>query len=195
MRQPFPPTSKRNPRLLLTPELALRSAKAAGLIARGDTVSGAIFDRSGKFRYALWRVWEKTQPHICFVLLNPSTADHRRNDPTITRCLKFARRFQFGAVNIVNLFALRSTDSSRLYKVRDPIGSHNDRFIELALNASDVIVFAWGNHGLLADRHSSVRASLGEKRTSYCFGLTKQGQPRHPLYLRADADLMPFLPE
>ncbi len=163
-----------------------------GLLLKGDIESGALFDRSGKFRYLLWRVWDEGLPSICFLLLNPSTADHERLDPTITRCFNMAKRWRFGAINIVNLFALRATNSAKLYSARDPIGPHNDRFIELAINASDALVLGWGNHGTLGDRHEEVLAFLDSEREIFCWGLTKLGQPRHPLYLRSDAPLIPF---
>lgn len=125
-------------------------------------------------------------------MLNPSTADEIDNDPTIARCVSFARRWGFGALEAVNVFAYRATDSSRLARSRDPVGPLNDEYILRSVNSSQQIVLAWGNHALLQDRHSQVLDLLPDEQQLYCFGTTKFGQPRHPLYVRNEAPLQPF---
>ena len=168
------------------------SQKTSDVLAqRGDTTSGAIFDSTGKFRYLLWRRWDETLPSLCFIMLNPSTADDIANDPTIARCVGFARRWQFGSVTVANAFAYRATDSARLYRVRDPVGPLNDEHILTAAGKSDKIVVAWGNHALLRERHLRMFSLLKDHAPVWCFGQTKFGQPRHPLYVRNDAELVP----
>lgn len=159
----------------------------------GDGNSGAVFDRRRQFRYHLWRVWDKRRPRVCFLMLNPSAADESRNDPTIARCVSFARSWNFGALHVVNAFAYRTHDSSLLSKVRDPVGPANDRFIYDVVQQTDMLVLAWGNHGAICDRDAEVITMLPEWVTLYCLGMTKQGQPRHPLYVPGDAKPVRFI--
>src|SRR5690242_15488046 len=84
---------------------------------------GAIFDSSGRYRYSLWRAWSPYHARIVFILLNPSTADEHKHDPTIRRCISFARTWNFGTIEVVNLFAYRATDYRELFKANEPIGA------------------------------------------------------------------------
>lgn len=143
---------------------------------------GAVFDPSRRYRYRLWRRWADGGEVVAFVMLNPSTADARRDDPTIRRCGGFARAWGFAAMTVVNLFALRATDPARLRRARDPVGRDNDRHILAAAGGCDALVLAWGNAGALGGRDRAVLALLAGVRTD-CLGLTGAGQPRHPLYL------------
>lgn len=144
----------------------------------------------GHYRYRLWRRWEEG-PEVVFVLLNPSTADGAVDDPTLRRCIGFARRWGMGGLQVVNLFALRATDPRALREAGDPVGPLNDQVLhEVAGNAARV-VYGWGNHGVLFGRGEAVWRSLG---SGQCFGLTAVGQPRHPLYVRGDASLVPATP-
>src|SRR5437667_3282192 len=90
---------------------------------------GAIFDVNGLYRYSLWRAWSVYHPRIAFILLNPSTADEQKNDPTIRRCMGFARAWNFGSMEVVNLFAYMATDYRELFQVSDPVGAENNRFL------------------------------------------------------------------
>ena len=83
---------------------------------------GAIFDVNGRYRYSLWRAWSPYHPRIAFVLLNPSTANEQRNDPTIRRCMGFARAWNFGSMEVVNLFAIMATDYRDHIQSDEPIG-------------------------------------------------------------------------
>ena len=123
-------------------------------------------------------------------MLNPSTADERRDDPTIRRCVGFARRWGFGGVEIVNLFALRASDPRVLRRAGDPVGAANDRHIARAAARATLVVLAWGACGRLRGRSAEIRARLS-RPAPRCLGLTRSGEPRHPLYLRADARLVP----
>lgn len=126
-------------------------------------------------------------------MLNPSKADEERDDPTIRRCVGFARSWSFGILEVVNLFALMSTDPVALLKAKDPIGPDNDAAIRAALEAADTVVLAWGNHALdHEERAATVTTMAREAARPYCLGLTKRGVPRHPLRLARTTTLRPF---
>jgi hypothetical protein len=152
--------------------------------------SGASFD--GPYRYLLWRRWAEAAS-VLFIMLNPSTADAQRDDPTIRRCLGFARAWGFGAVEVVNLFAWRATDPRELRRAADPIGPANDRAIAEAAARNHAIVAAWGVHGVLLERDRQVAALLAGSRVR-CLAHTGTGAPRHPLYVRASARAVAFAP-
>ena len=153
---------------------------------------GAVFDASGRYRYSLWRAWSAYHPRIVFVLLNPSTADEHRNDPTIRRCIGFARAWKFGSVEVVNLFAYRATDARELFKIDDPVGVENDLFLKQAVERCSTVVVGWGSRGTLLGRDRKVLSLLANKKDVLCLGITKDGQPRHPLYVKGDTVLVPF---
>jgi hypothetical protein len=122
-------------------------------------------------------------------MLNPSTADAMVDDPTVRRCMGFARRWGFSTVSIRNLFAFRATDPAELVACVDPVGERGD--VELAVaGTADVVVAAWGAKAP-ANRVMRAKELLGTKPL-YCLGLTKHGHPRHLLYVRADAELILF---
>jgi hypothetical protein len=148
---------------------------------------GAIIDPTGTYRYRLWRQWDRTQPRVAFVMLNPSTADAVTDDPTIRRCIRLAQSWGYGSVEVVNLFAYRATQPAVLRRVADPIGPKNDRYLLQTRRRARTIIAAWGNHGLLGGRGRVVLRLLGNEAGWHCLGMTKHGQPRHPLYVRRDA--------
>ncbi len=152
----------------------------------------ASFDESRTYRYTLHRRWATGGRRVCFCLLNPSTADEFMLDPTLTRCLGYARRWGFAAMETVNIFALRSTDPAALRTHADPVGEANDRAIRRAARRADLVVAGWGTHGALHDRGARVGAMLDNLCEPVCLGTTAAGFPRHPLYLRADAATVPY---
>lgn len=158
-------------------------------------IKTARFDETRRYRYVLTREWEKGSATVVFILLNPSTADETKDDPTIKRCIAFAKRWGYGAVKVLNLFALRSTYPEKLYHDEDPVGPDNFSVIREECKGKEVwIIVGWGNHGTLHDRgRYLIEALVGWGYTPYCFGLTKIGQPRHPLYVRADTEVLPIL--
>lgn len=156
------------------------------------TSKGAKFCPDRRFRYALWRAWENGGArYVNFVMLNPSTADEEVLDPTVRRCVKFARTWGYDGIHVTNIFALRSTDPRELYAVTDPVGPANDQFIYETADRAALVVFAWGSHGKFRDRGIEVASMLVPFKPRH-FGLTKRGQPRHPLYLKSDSDLIDF---
>lgn len=125
-------------------------------------------------------------------MLNPSTADATQDDPTIRRCIGFARDWGYGSLKVVNLFAFRATDPSILEGAADPIGPENDRHLVETCQQADLVVAAWGNYGRLLGRDRQVVALLASHSEIMCLGSTKCGNPRHPLYVRGDTQPMPF---
>ena len=149
----------------------------------------AAFSRCGRYRYALWREWDASRPTVLFVALNPSTADHRRDDPTIRRCIGFSREWGFGALVVANLFAFRTPYPNLLRAERDPVGPRNDRWIRRLVYEAGLVVAAWGANGDYLRRASHIADRLGD---CHALGVTRSGAPRHPLYVRADVQPQPF---
>ena len=154
---------------------------------------GALFDASGAYRYHLSRQWDTDGPTVVFVMLNPSAADAVRDDPTIRRCIGLARSWGYGRLEVVNLFAYRSSSPDALRAVGDPVGPENDHHLQVAADGAALVVAAWGNVGALLGRDRAVRGMLGP-RALHCLGITLRGQPRHPLYVRGDTLPIPFAP-
>ena len=150
----------------------------------------------GRFRYSLEAKVSGDDGRVCmFLMLNPSTADAVKSDRTVSTCKRFARTWGYGTVRVCNLFALRSPYPSALRDGRDPVGPENDDWILRNARNSEVIVCAWGNHGSHLERSAHVRRMLDHEGLSgklRHLGLTKVGQPRHPLRIRADTVPMPF---
>lgn len=147
----------------------------------------------GRYRYRLRREWVAPLFHqeaplktTCFVMLNPSTADAEIDDPTIRRCIGFAQAWGYQALDVVNLFAFRATDPTRLRLAEDPIGPENDDQIAISALSSLLVVCAWGAWGGYLGRGEAVRRDLARLGKIHHLGLTKDGHPKHPLYLRAD---------
>lgn len=156
--------------------------------------SGATFSPCGRYRYRLWRRWAPKGKACLFIMLNPSTADEHTNDPTVERCERRARLWGFEALEVVNLFALRSTDPEELYAQEEPVGPTNDGHILEAVLAAGEVICAWGSHGRLRSRAETVKAALQSSgRACYHLGLTIGGEPRHPLYLPYSIEPQPFL--
>jgi hypothetical protein len=151
---------------------------------------GSVLSECGRYRYTLTREWNGSLPALTFVMLNPSTADATLDDPTIRRCIGFARRRGFGGLQVLNLFAFRATDPMHMKAAHDPVGPDNDAHIIAALTAtaaaSSPVIAAWGVHGTYNGREAEVRKlSLECGVKLMCLGSTKGGHPRHPLYVAA----------
>jgi hypothetical protein len=147
--------------------------------------AGAVFSDCERYRYRLWRVWLPHKPKVCFVMLNPSTATHEILDPTVTRCQKRAQALGYGGMEVVNIFALRSTDPRGLYDDPEPIGKENKSAIYDAVNESQIAICGWGMHGSLHRRGLRVRGFLHTHfpGKSHYLKLNSDGSPAHPLYL------------
>lgn len=145
--------------------------------------SGAVI--IGNYRYLLWREWNSSNKTVSFIMLNPNSADAQTNDPTITRCINFARSWGYGRLEVVNLFAYRTSKPSLLKQVVEPIGKDNDRYVIESVERSARVILAWGNHGVWRKQDLYVLQLLKNHNHLYSFGITKRGCPRHPLYLRS----------
>lgn len=152
--------------------------------------SRAVYSECETYRYRLTRRWAAS-PALAFIMLNPSTADERRNDPTIARCEKRARNLAYGGVDIVNLFAYRATRPIDLKAAVDPEGPENLRLLHIAAEEAGCVVAAWGVHGAFRGQEDRVRNHL-KGVPLYALGETQAGHPRHPLYMRSDAVLQPW---
>ena len=158
-------------------------------------VASATFDATRTYRYRLTRAWDPGSPVVAFVMLNPSTADADHLDPTVRRCVGFARDWGFGALEVVNLFAFRATAPADLVRAPEPVGVGNDRAIVDAVRRADRVVVAWGTRGTHLGRGVAVSALLGSCRVRpVALGTTRDGHPRHPLYVRGDTASEPWLP-
>lgn len=133
-----------------------------------------------QYRYSLRRVWEPNKPKVMFVCLNPSTADGVLDDPTIRKCVCFAKAWGYGGLYMGNLFSYRTKSPTELYSVIDPIGPDTDYWLSTLSKDASLIVAAWGNHGSYLDRSEQVRKLFSQ--LSY-IKMNKSGEPAHPLYL------------
>jgi len=151
--------------------------------------SDAVISSDGVYRYRLMRTWDPTKLPLVWIMLNPSTADAAIDDPTIRRCMSFARREGCGGIEVLNLFAYRSTKPSELDHAADPVGPENDRWILDVLNRHDRCVCGWGAYSKAWSRAAAVM-DLGGRIDFLCLGRTAAGHPRHPLYLPNNAHLI-----
>jgi hypothetical protein len=176
---------------------------------------------SGPYRYLLWREWRDLaspcpRDHwwwwdaydgaghqlggplsVVFVMLNPSTADSRLDDPTIRRCVDFAKRWQYQRIDVVNLFAYRATRPQVILGMDhtvDIVGPRNQDFVERALDQAGLIVCAWGNHGTHLGQDQTMMGWIqgASNLPLMCLGRTRSGQPKHPLYVPAEKKLERF---
>jgi hypothetical protein len=156
----------------------------------------AVISGDGLYRYTLARWWESDVEFLTFVMLNPSTADAEQDDPTIRRCVGFARSLGYGGVMVVNLYAYRATKPADLWKADEPTGGqrNDDLLIELGMQARHgrPLIAAWGANAK-PERVAQVLAFPGWDKVR-ALGVTKAGAPRHPLYLPATASPTPWSP-
>lgn len=163
----------------------------------GSGSTGAIFSDCRKYRYSLWRRWKLPElasgnsDLCCFIGLNPSTADETVDDPTIRRCIGFAKDWGFNGLVMLNIFAYRATDPTVMKDQPDPVGDHNNEAIAEVTARVGKTVAAWGVHGQFRDRDAVVMRLI-HNLDFYCLGLTKDGHPKHPLYLPKNSAPMRF---
>lgn len=176
-----------------------------------DTARGAYFSPDERYRYALWRVWDASLPGVTWVMLNPSTADDRNDDATVAKCMRFARRWGYGRVDVYNLFAFRARRPRdlrahmALYGEASAVGPRTDQYLlrhlaqrgpmvtflnnDLDRRHGDIVVCAWGANAARTDRARHVLNLLtdaGAFLHRVGESTTKEGQPPHPLFLRED---------
>lgn len=163
--------------------------------------SGAEFSACGSYRYALWRIWDESQPAVMWIGLNPSTADETQDDPTIRRCKAFAAAWGYGGIYMLNLFAFRATQPKVMMQAGDPIGPANYSRIAEYHEVAGLTVACWGTHGGFQDQDVCVSRldRVGpHAKTRYvgddlwCLKMTKDGFPQHPLYVPANVERKRF---
>lgn len=158
------------------------------------------FSKCRKYRFTLWReilpdlfegISSKQSGFVQFIGLNPSTADEVVNDNTVSKCIAWTKQWGYGAMCMTNAFAFRATDPADMLSQADPIGDGNDTWLNaIAIDAS-IIVPCWGNDGAHMNRSETMLQYLPAEKLR-CFGVTKQGHPRHPLYMANRAELLPW---
>ena len=154
----------------------------------------AVISDDQQYRYLLSRRWGGGQK-LLWIMLNPSTADGLVDDPTIRRCMGFAQREKFGGIEVVNLFALRCTQPEELLTHREPRGPENVHYVREALGrvgSLKIAICAWGSFWSKGRRIPVEELAQDAGVDLVCLGLTKNGSPRHPLYLAADTRFEPF---
>lgn len=156
--------------------------------------AAATISECGQYRYDLTRWWDQSLRACVFVMLNPSTADASEDDPTIRRCVGFSRAWGFGGLAVVNLFALRATDPKVMKAHTSPVGPENDRSIRRWLENAGRVVAAWGTHGTHRGRDREVVQLMRAVSVPvFHLGVSKDGHPKHPLYLPANSEPTAFV--
>lgn len=157
----------------------------------------AVFSPCGKYRYRLTRERQPgfipDSPPALFIMLNPSTADAERDDPTVRRCKAFAESWGCAGIIVVNLYAYRATKPSELWLADDPVGPQNDFWLAREAEEAGRVVCAWGANAR-PERVKQFRRMITDTYgiELYCLGTTKSGAPRHPLYVKNDQPLVPW---
>lgn len=143
----------------------------------------AVISECGLYRYVLTRTWDAAKPYVAFVGLNPSTADEVNDDPTIGRCIAFSKAWGYGGLVMLNLFAFRATQPADMIAAADPIGPLNDFYLREYAAGAGATIASWGVAGAHLQRGAAVRSMLPGLK---CLWLTKDGFPKHPLYVKGD---------
>lgn len=163
----------------------------------GSVYRSAILSPCKAYRYHLGRVWDDTRGLVTFIMLNPSVADDQDEDPTMVRCINFAKSWGCGRLQVVNLFGLITPHPVKLLSHPDPVGPENHEHVLGALQATNLIVPAWGvgaeiDKGVRADVVNRLLVGLGDRVK--CLGYTKDGHPRHPVRLGSMVPLELYKP-
>ncbi len=141
----------------------------------------AILSKCRKYRFALWRIWDEAKPQAMFIGLNPSTADEFDDDPTLRRCINYAKSWNYGSVCMANLFAYRATQPKDMLTAPDPVGAENNKWLLELSQKAHLVVAAWGNSGRFQNRSGEIRQMIPNL---HFLKLNLSGEPAHPLYLK-----------
>lgn len=146
-----------------------------------------VFSPDMRHRYTLWReFWhdgENGDKFVQFIGLNPSTADDEVLDPTVRRCVNYAKSWGYGALCMTNIFAYRATLPDDMKRIADPVGEDNDYWLKDISKNAGIVIAAWGTHGGHLRRSDVVKNMIPNL---YCLKTTQDGHPSHPLYLKKD---------
>jgi hypothetical protein len=153
----------------------------------GDVTTSAFLSDCQKYLYSLTRIWDDSKLRVLFIMLNPSSADGENDDPTIRRCIGFAKDWGYGGLYVVNLFALRATNPKELLTAPFVVGVENEKWIRRMSSLAHLVVCAWGNSSIVSKLqkrldHTWKPLSWINKPLHY-LELSNDGTPKHPLYL------------
>jgi hypothetical protein len=163
-----------------------------GIVTEGVWGSWAVFGGGGLYRYMLHRAWQRGTLAV-WIMLNPSTADARFDDPTIRKVTGFTQRLGHAGFIVVNLFGRRATDPRKLRDAGDQVGPANANMLRAALRYSDTRIAAWGRFPSRAERElAQPLRALVMQASPMCFGRTADNEPRHPLMLAYDTTFERF---
>lgn len=163
-------------------------------MAASALISGAVISTCGKYRTRLWRIWAPELPRLLWVMLNPSTADAETNDATIRKIMAFAKRWGCGGIEVVNLYSFRTKSPAELADSGWDCGPDNDRTVRAMLAQIEFkVIAAWGVNALKSTENWFRYEAMRAGQPLYHLGLTKDGHPRHPLYVRGDTELTEWL--
>lgn len=151
-----------------------------------DMSTSAVLSDEREYRYQLLRSWDSEKPTLAFIMLNPSTADEIKDDPTIRRCVGYAEDWGFGKLIVGNLYAYRTSDPEELNKIENPIGPKNDKYLKDICDKADKVLVAWGANEAVENREVEVAEFLDSEL--YALNTTKHGHPNHPLYQPKDIE-------
>lgn len=161
----------------------------------------AILSEDGLYRYRLSRWWSDRLPWVTFLMLNPSTADALEDDATIRKCVGFAEHWGFGGIEVTNLFAMRSRDPLALVDAKNPTGPEYTRHLYDSIHKSTLLIASWGCEStlkkkpMLLARPKAVVSAIRALRSDLpieCLGMSKTGNPYHPLMLAYDTPRIPY---
>lgn len=172
-------------------------------LSLAPVIRRARISECGKYRFALTREWDNSKPSVMFLMLNPSTADADIDDPTIRRCMAFAKAWGYGSIYVGNLFPFRATDPQELlkeYYIR-PHDHRNNQWLSAMASSCSEIICAWGNWPILERLYSKKQIEIYEplhlkgffEKLRY-LELSKDNTPKHPLYLRGSLTPKEFEP-
>lgn len=155
----------------------------------------AVMDDAKEYRYLFECNWSAGERFVTFILLNPSVGNVTQTDPTLARCMYYAKLWGYDGFKVVNLYAFIATDPDRLLDTVDPVGPENDRYIRLAAEQSETVVLAWGSSITSEDAKKRMEATieLVRHKRPQCLKMTVDGNyPRHPLYLPKNVQPVPY---
>jgi len=151
-----------------------------------STKKGGVLSECQTYRYRLWRIWDEVKPKVMFIMLNPSTADADIDDPTIRRCIGFAKSWGFGGLYVGNLFAYRSTQPNGLLEPDDAVGIDNNYHLQEMSKECEIAICAWGNSPILSKIKPKHEPLKYVGIPLHYIELSKNGTPKHPLYLKSE---------
>jgi len=152
---------------------------------------GAVLSADDSCRFLLWRNWSDRPHRRCTIIgLNPSTADANVDDPTIRRCIDFAKKWSCDGLLMVNVFATRSTDPLGIVVGRE--AGVNSLYLRAACNSSTTLVAAWGANKAVGNHWRALGDHVDKL---LCLGHNMNGSPKHPLYVAGTTPLVAYAPK